>query len=55
MALEKEINENFKNKAVFVYCDVTDPQSIQNAIDTSIKTFGRFDVMCNNVSMSFFN
>ena len=38
-----------KGKAVFIYCNTQIPEDIAKAIQLCKETFGRFDVMCNNV------
>mmetsp|Transcript_40244 Transcript_40244/g.101306 ORF Transcript_40244/g.101306 Transcript_40244/m.101306 type:complete len:271 (+) Transcript_40244:111-923(+) len=37
--------------AAFSFCDVTDSETIQRAIDACVSTFGRFDIMLNNAGI----
>src|SRR3984893_16937096 len=36
-----------------IACDVKDPASVQQAVDTSIKKFGRIDILINNAGTSW--
>ena len=40
------------NEAIAIYADVTDPDSLQAAISTTVKRFGRLDVLHNNAGGS---
>ena len=37
-----------EERAIFIKTDVTSSKSIQNMIDTTIKTFGKLDILVNN-------
>ena len=37
-----------EGRAIFIKTDVTSSKSIQNMIDTTIKTFGKLDILVNN-------
>ncbi|WP_458189049.1 SDR family oxidoreductase [Haladaptatus sp. NG-WS-4] len=37
--------------AVFVECDVSDPEDVTRAVDTAVDTFGSVDVMVNNAGI----
>lgn len=45
------INETNPN-AAFVYLDVTDEESIKNAVDFAVKTYGAVDILVNNAGVS---
>jgi NAD(P)-dependent dehydrogenase (short-subunit alcohol dehydrogenase family) len=40
-----------KERAVFVECDVTKAECVENAVQFAVRTFGRLDVMVNNAGM----
>ena len=42
-------------EAIAVPTDVTDPESVQAAVDTAVKTFGRLDILVNNAGISVWN
>lgn len=42
-----EINTKGKGKAIGVVCDVTDYNSVVNAINRAVEVFGTIDVVCN--------
>lgn len=47
----QEVSEKLKEKGVqslALKCDVTDPNDIQNVIDSTIEKFGRIDILVNN-------
>lgn len=44
----KELQTDFKTKALFVKTDAGDKDSIQAMVDQSISTFGRIDILVNN-------
>jgi NAD(P)-dependent dehydrogenase (short-subunit alcohol dehydrogenase family)/rhamnose utilization protein RhaD (predicted bifunctional aldolase and dehydrogenase) len=39
------------NRAVFVYTDVSDPDSVQNLISTTVREFGGLDIMISNAGI----
>lgn len=51
LALEKSLNDEFGG--VFaLYCDVSDEQSVQNAVDSVKKRFGKIDILVNNAGIA---
>jgi NAD(P)-dependent dehydrogenase (short-subunit alcohol dehydrogenase family) len=40
--------------AGFIWCDVSDPDSIENLLSESVKKFGRIDILINNAGISEF-
>lgn len=46
-----EIQENTKQKALFVAVDVSSTQSVQEAVDQVLATFGTVDVLVNNAGI----
>jgi glucose 1-dehydrogenase len=38
-------------KTVAVEADISDPQQVQNLVDTTVKTFGRLDIVVNNAGI----
>ena len=51
LALEKSLNDEFGG--VFaVWCDVSDEQSVQNAINSVKKRFGKIDILVNNAGIA---
>lgn len=38
-------------QAIAVYCDVTDPQSVQAMVAATIKAFGKIDILLNNAGI----
>lgn len=40
-------------KAIALRCDVRNPEEVQNLVDTTVKEFGRLDVLVNNHGASF--
>ncbi len=39
-------------EAVFVSCDVSDPEAVNALITGTVKTYGRLDCACNNAGVS---
>jgi NAD(P)-dependent dehydrogenase (short-subunit alcohol dehydrogenase family) len=35
----------------YVHCDVTDESDIKNAVDTTVDTYGKLDIMVNNAGI----
>ncbi len=51
LALEKSLNDEFGG--VFaVWCDVFDEQSVQNAVNSVKKRFGKIDILVNNAGIA---
>ncbi|MGH7200983.1 MAG: SDR family oxidoreductase, partial [Planctomycetaceae bacterium] len=48
-ALARELTEAGSGRAVFLDCDVTQPQRFQAAVDQTVAESGRLDCMINNV------
>ena len=48
----ESLKKDFGGAHCFVECDTTNPEHLQRAIRICVETFGRFDVMCNNVRFS---
>jgi NAD(P)-dependent dehydrogenase (short-subunit alcohol dehydrogenase family) len=44
----KEIESDFGMKTLFVRTDVSNKESIMAMVDTTVKTFGRLDILVNN-------
>lgn len=43
--------KNMGGKSIFVHCDVTKPESVENAVKTVVKEYGRLDVMISKMSL----
>lgn len=39
-------------KALFIHTDVTEPESVENAVKQTLETYGRFDILYNNAGGS---
>ncbi|MBU3699869.1 MAG: SDR family oxidoreductase [Candidatus Kapabacteria bacterium] len=50
-ALEAELQSR-SGRALFVHCDVANPQHHQQAVDEALRTFGRLDVAVNNAGIA---
>ncbi len=51
LALEKSLNDEFGG--VFAdWCDVSDEQSVQNAVNSVKKRFGKIDILVNNAGIA---
>ncbi|KEF58302.1 uncharacterized protein A1O9_06228 [Exophiala aquamarina CBS 119918] len=48
-------DEGRKQRAAFVKVDVTDEESVRNAVRFAVDTFGRLDIMVNNAGMFSFD
>ncbi len=44
----KEISETYGVKAIGIRCDITDTESVEAAVDATLKEFGRIDILINN-------
>ena len=44
----KSIADEFKVKTLAVRCDITDTEMVENAVDATLKEFGRIDILINN-------
>lgn len=40
------------DRVIFVYCDVTDHQSLQNVFKKTLESFGRLDIVINNAGIA---
>ena len=40
-------------EGLFVKASVSDPEQVKNLVDTTVKTFGRLDVLVNNAGLQF--
>ena len=40
------------SNALYVHCDVTDEAQIKNAVDKAVATYGKLDIMFNNVGIA---
>lgn len=38
-------------KALAISCDVTDNEQVRNAVEESVKEFGKIDILCNNAGL----
>ena len=38
-------------EAVFVHCDVTNEESVQNLMETAFETFGKLDILVANAGI----
>lgn len=47
-ALARELNDKGPGRAIFLPCDVADPEALRTAIDKTVAAFGRLDCMINN-------
>lgn len=47
-ALAAELNRTGPGKAIYVPCDVAEPEQLRDAIERTAKTFGRIDCLINN-------
>lgn len=47
-ALAAELNEAGPGKALFIQCDVSRPEQLQQAVAQTVETFGRLDCIINN-------
>lgn len=50
-ALEKELNEKYGG-VLAIWCDVTDEQSVTDAVQTAKKRFGKIDILVNNAGIA---
>lgn len=46
--LAAELNATGPGKALFLTCDVSEPQQLEQAIEQAVQTFGRLDCIINN-------
>ncbi|MEP1472920.1 MAG: glucose 1-dehydrogenase [Halieaceae bacterium] len=44
--------ESAGGTALFVFADVSKEDSVKSVVDTTLKTFGRLDIACNNAAVS---
>lgn len=44
----KSIADEFKVKTLAIRCDITDTEMVENAVDATLKEFGRIDILINN-------
>ena len=50
--VKKEV-ESYGVRCIAVPCDVTDTQQIKNAVEETVKEFGRIDILINNAAAGF--
>jgi NAD(P)-dependent dehydrogenase (short-subunit alcohol dehydrogenase family) len=50
-AVAEGINAARKGHAIALHLDVTDPQSVQQAVDATVAQFGRIDILVNNAGI----
>lgn len=48
--VEKDLKEQFEN-VIFKYVDVSDEESVENLVTSTVDTFGRLDIMVNNAGI----
>jgi sorbitol-6-phosphate 2-dehydrogenase len=48
----EELRKKYESKHIFVNVDVTDRQSVENLIETTIKSHGRIDILVNNAGIN---
>ena len=46
--------EGYGVKCLVLPCDVTDTQQIKTAVETTVQTFGRIDILINNAGIAWF-
>jgi NAD(P)-dependent dehydrogenase (short-subunit alcohol dehydrogenase family) len=49
--IRKEL-ESHGGRALFLECDVSDPQSVERAITTTVEEFGKLDIVCANAGIN---
>src|SRR5690554_3299960 len=47
----KEIEEKHNVKALPIACDVTDLESVKNAVEKTVAEFGKVDILLNNAGI----
>ena len=54
LKLEKEIN-NYGGKSLVIKCDISNELEVKNMIDSTIKKFGKIDILINNAGIAIDN
>lgn len=52
LEVKKEVEE-YGVKCLAIQCDVTNTDQIKNVVDTTVKEFGRIDILINNAAAGF--
>lgn len=54
LKLEKEIN-NYGGKSLVIKCDISNELEVKNMIDSTIRKFGKIDILINNAGIAIDN
>jgi NAD(P)-dependent dehydrogenase (short-subunit alcohol dehydrogenase family) len=46
-----DLLRNAKRNAIFIQCDVSNPNDVRNLVEQTVNTFQRIDILCNNVGI----
>lgn len=49
--LAAELNQKRADTTVAIYLDISDPKSVDSAVNTALETFGQLDVLVNNAGI----
>jgi NAD(P)-dependent dehydrogenase (short-subunit alcohol dehydrogenase family) len=49
--LATELNQKRADTAVAIYLDISDPKSVDSAVNTAVETFGQLNVLVNNAGI----
>jgi len=49
--LAAELNQKRADTAVAIYLDISDPKSVDSAVNTAVETFGQLNVLVNNAGI----
>lgn len=50
--LQEEIINKFGVKVIIIKCDISDEKSVKEMVETSIKAFGKIDILINNAGIA---